>query len=67
MNFIQGEHPQTIALILSYIKPQQASAILSALPQDKQVEVTRRIAMMDRTSPEIIKEIERVLERKYHQ
>ncbi|HHY78256.1 MAG TPA: flagellar motor switch protein FliG [Clostridiales bacterium] len=64
LNFIQGEHPQTIALILSYIKPQQASAILSALPQDKQVEVTRRIAMMDRTSPEIIKEIERVLERK---
>ena len=64
LNFIQGEHPQTIALILSYLKPQQASAILSALPQEKQADVTRRIAMMDRTSPEIIKEIERVLERK---
>ncbi|NLM42486.1 MAG: flagellar motor switch protein FliG [Clostridiales bacterium] len=64
LNFIQGEHPQTIALILSYIKPQQASAILSALPQEKQADVTRRIAMMDRTSPEVIKEIERVLERK---
>lgn len=64
LNFIQGEHPQTIALILSYLKPQQASAILSALPQEKQADVTRRIAMMDRTSPEVIKEIERVLERK---
>ncbi|SHJ05571.1 flagellar motor switch protein FliG [Lutispora thermophila] len=64
LNFIQGEHPQTIALILSYLKPQQASAILSALSPDKQADVTRRIAMMDRTSPEVIKEIERVLERK---
>lgn len=64
LNFIQGEHPQTIALILSYIKPQQASAILSALSPDKQADVTRRIAMMDRTSPEVIKEIERVLEKK---
>jgi len=64
LNFIQGEHPQTIALILSYLKPQQASVILSALPQEKQADVTRRIAIMDRTSPEIIKEIERVLERK---
>lgn len=64
LNFIQGEHPQTIALILAYLKPQQAAQIVSALPQDKQADVARRIAIMDRTSPEIIKEIERVLERK---
>lgn len=64
LNFIQGEHPQTIALILSYLRPQQASVILSALPQEKQADVARRIALMDRTSPEIIKEIERVLEKK---
>lgn len=64
LNFIQGEHPQTIALILSYLRPQQASIILSALPQEKQADVARRIALMDRTSPEIIKEIERVLEKK---
>jgi flagellar motor switch protein FliG len=64
LNFIQGEHPQTIALILAYLKPQQAATIVSALPQDKQADVTRRIAVMDRTSPDIIKEIERVLERK---
>ena len=64
LNFIQGEHPQTIALILAYLKPQQAAAIISSLPQDKQADVARRIAIMNRTSPEIIKEIERVLERK---
>jgi flagellar motor switch protein FliG len=64
LNFIQSEHPQTIALILAYLKPQQAAVILSSLPQDKQADVARRIAVMDRTSPEIIKEVERVLEKK---
>lgn len=64
LNFIQGEHPQTIALILAYLKPNQAAQIISALPQDKQADVARRIAIMDRTSPEVIKEIERVLEKK---
>jgi flagellar motor switch protein FliG len=64
LNFIQNEHPQTIALILSYLKPQQSSVVLSALPQEKQADVARRIAMMDRTSPEVIKEVERVLEKK---
>lgn len=65
LNYIQNEHPQTIALILSYLKPSQAGQILSNLPQDKQAEVARRIAIMDRTSPDIIKEIERVLENKF--
>lgn len=64
LNFIQSEHPQTIALILSYLKPHQSAAVLSALPQDKQADVAKRIATMDRTSPEIIKEVERVLEKK---
>ncbi len=64
LNFIQSEHPQTIALILAYLKPQQAAVVLSSLPQDKQADVARRIAVMDRTSPEIIKEVERVLEKK---
>lgn len=64
LNFIQNEHPQTIALILAYLTPQQSAAILSALPQEKQADVARRIAVMDRTSPEVIKEIERVLEKK---
>jgi len=64
LNFIQSEHPQTIALILSYLSSNQAGQILSSLPQDKQADVAQRIATMDRTSPEIIKEVEYVLERK---
>ena len=64
LNFIQEEHPQTIALILSYLSTSQASAIISQLPQDKQADVAKRIAQMDRTSPDVIKEVERVLERK---
>jgi flagellar motor switch protein FliG len=64
LNFIQNEHPQTLALILSYLNPNQAASILSALPQEKQADVAQRIAVMDRTSPEVIKEVEQVLERK---
>ncbi|MEW6397640.1 MAG: flagellar motor switch protein FliG [Bacillota bacterium] len=63
-NFIQNEHPQTIALVLAYLQAEQAAAILSALPPELQADVARRIALMDRTSPEIIREVERVLERK---
>ena len=64
LNFIQDEHPQTIALILSYLSPSQASAIISALPQDRQADVAKRVALMDRTSPDVIKEVEKILESK---
>jgi len=64
LNFIQDEHPQTIALILSYLAPQQAALIMSALPPDRQADVAKRVATMDRTSPDVIKEVERVLESK---
>ena len=64
LNFIQDEHPQTIALILSYLSSKQASAIISALAPDKQTDVAKRIAQMDRTSPDVIKEVEKVLEQK---
>lgn len=64
LNFIQDEHPQTIALILSYLSPAQAALIISALPPDRQSDVAKRIAVMDRTSPEVIKEVEKVLESK---
>ena len=63
-NFIQNEHPQTIALILSYLDYEKSGQILSSLTQEKQIEVARRIATMDRTYPEIIKEVEIVLEKK---
>lgn len=64
LNFIQDEHPQTIALILSYLSSSQASAIISSLSPDKQADVAKRIAQMDRTSPDVIKEVEKILEKK---
>ncbi len=64
INFIQNEHPQTIALILSYLKPNQAGEILSSLDPEKQADVARRIAIMDRTNPDIVKEIEVALEKR---
>ena len=64
LNFIQDEHPQTIALILSYLSAAQSALIISALPPDKQSDVAKRIAIMDRTSPDVIKEVEKVLESK---
>ncbi len=64
LNFIQDEHPQTIALVLSYLTTQQSAMIIAALPPDRQADVARRIAVMDRTSPDVIKEVEKVLETK---
>ena len=64
LNFIQDEHPQTIALILAYLSPQQASVIIASLPQERQADVAKRVAMMDRTSPDVIKEVEKILESK---
>ena len=64
LNFIQQEHPQTIALILAYLEPQKASIILGSLPHESQSDVAKRIAVMDRVSPETLREVERVLEKK---
>ncbi len=64
LNFIQDEHPQTIALILSYLSASQAATIIAALSPEKQADVAKRIAQMDRTSPDVIKEVEKVLEQK---
>ncbi|GHU94156.1 flagellar motor switch protein FliG [Clostridia bacterium] len=63
-NFLQNEHPQTIALVMSYLEPTMSSAVLGKLPSEKQIEVVERIALMDRTSPEYVREIERVLDKK---
>ncbi|ATO47957.1 flagellar motor switch protein FliG [Brevibacillus laterosporus] len=64
LNFIQNEHSQTIALVLAYLEPQQSSMILSSLSQDRQADVAKRIALMDSTSPEVIAQVEQVLEQK---
>ena len=61
LTFIQDEHPQTIALILAHLPPQKASEILVGLPSAKQIEVVKRVATMEQTSPEVIKEVERGL------
>jgi len=64
VNMISREHPQTISLILSYLDSQQAATVLSDLPEEMRADVARRIALMERTSPEILKEVEAVLEEK---
>lgn len=64
LSFIQGEHPQTIALIMTHLPADKAAILLSSLSQERQADVTKRIALMGRTSPEVLKEIEKILERK---
>ena len=64
LNFVQQEYPQTIALILAYLEPGKAAIILQNLPEEMQPEVSKRLATMDRTSPEVLREVERVLEKK---
>ncbi len=64
LNFVQNEHPQTIALILSYLEPAMSADILAKLPGEKQSDVVARISRMDRTSPEYVREIERILDKK---
>ena len=64
LNVMANEHPQTIALVLAYLPPETAAQVVSSLPDDVQADVAMRIALMDRTAPEVIREIERVLERK---
>ncbi|MDF1494238.1 flagellar motor switch protein FliG [Caproiciproducens sp. CPB-2] len=65
MAMIQSEHPQTIALILSYARADQAAMVIAELPKDKRLDVVERIATMDRTSPEIIRIVENNLENKF--
>ncbi len=64
VNLISREHPQTISLILSYLDSQQSATILSELPSEMQADIARRIALMERTSPEVLKEVEGVLKEK---
>ena len=63
-NFIQHEHPQTVALILAYLPSDSAATVLGLMPQEMQSEVALRLAVMDRTAPEILREVETVMERK---
>ncbi|RJP15011.1 MAG: flagellar motor switch protein FliG [Candidatus Abyssobacteria bacterium SURF_5] len=64
LSFIQDEHPQTIALVLAHLTPAVAAMVLAALPEELQTEVIYRVSNMEQTSPEIIRDVEMVLERK---
>ncbi|HBI27307.1 MAG TPA: flagellar motor switch protein FliG, partial [Peptococcaceae bacterium] len=64
LEYIQNEHPQTIALVLAHLNPEQAAGIIAGLAPDKQTEVAYRMAVMDSTSPDIIKEVEHIMEKK---
>ena len=64
LNFIQDEHPQTIALVLAHLTPAVSAMVLAALPEEMQEDVVYRISSMEQTSPEIIRDVETVLERK---
>ncbi|OPY57451.1 MAG: Flagellar motor switch protein FliG [Pelotomaculum sp. PtaU1.Bin035] len=64
ISIIREEHPQTIALILAHLTPEQASVILASMPPEMQSEIARRVAIIDRLTPDIIRDVEDVLESK---
>ncbi len=64
VSFLANEHPQAVALILSYVATDRAAAVLAQLPPNQQAEVALRIARMERTAPEVVKEVEELMQRK---
>ena len=64
LSSIRGEHPQTIALVLAYLKPDDAAKLLASLPYPLQADVARRVATLEQTIPEVVDEVERVLQRR---
>jgi len=63
-SFLQNEHPQTVAVIMAHLDPDKAAQVLLGLPPERQADIIRRVATLDRTSPEMLREAEKVLERK---
>lgn len=64
LSFLQDEHPQTVALVLAHMRADQAAIVLSGMPEELQADVAHRVAIMESTSPEVIRSVEQVLERK---
>jgi flagellar motor switch protein FliG len=64
LSFISDEHPQTIALVLAHMLPDAAAMVLGSLGEELQRDVAVRIALMDRTSPDIVEKVEQILQRK---
>jgi flagellar motor switch protein FliG len=67
LSFLGEEHPQTVALVLAHLNADQAAVVISGLPEEQQGEVALRIATMDRTSPEVINQVEGIMKRKASQ
>jgi flagellar motor switch protein FliG len=65
LNFLSGEHPQTVALVLAHMPPEQSSIVLGGLDEETQRDVSVRIARLEPTSPEVIAQMESVLERRF--
>ena len=61
---IQNEHPQLVAMIMAYLQPEKAAVVLQSMDHDSQLEIAKRLALMDRTSPDITREVENYLEEK---
>ncbi|BBJ27827.1 flagellar motor switch protein FliG [Athalassotoga saccharophila] len=64
VNFLQNEHPQTIALVLAYLEPKQAAQIIISFPEELQAEVIKRLSLLERASPEVVKQIEKNMEKR---
>ncbi len=64
LSFLQDEHPQTVALVLAHMRSDQAAIVLSGMPDDLQADVAHRVAVMETTSPDVVRRVEAILERK---
>lgn len=64
LSFLQDEHPQTVALVLAHMSAEQAAIVLSGMPSDLQADVAHRVAVMGTTSPDVVRQVESILERK---
>ncbi len=64
VNFLQNEHPQTVALVLAYLDPKQAAQIIISFPEELQAEVIKRLSLLERASPEIVKQVEKNIEKR---
>jgi flagellar motor switch protein FliG len=64
LSFLQDEHPQTVALVLAHMRSDQAAIVISGMPDDLQADVAHRVAVMETTSPDVVRRVEAILERK---
>lgn len=64
LSFLQDEHPQTVALVLAHMRSDQAAIVLSGMPDELQGDVAHRVAVMETTSPDVVRQVETILERK---